>query len=93
MDDSVTAPSYFDATGDDIYYRHTFVSVAGQKGFLAMGVDLLVATLVIQARGIETTVSLAPTELRRLAGALLDAADAIKNAERTGNIKSRNPDL
>ena len=93
MGDSVTAPSYFDATGDDIYYRHVFVTAAGQKGSIAIGVDLSAATLIIQVNEIEATASLTPIELRRLAGALLDAADAIENAKRTGNIKHRNPNF
>lgn len=93
MDDFAKTPSYFEATGDNLYYHQACMSPAGQKSFLAIGVNRSSGTLIIQAKENEATVSLTAIELRRLAGALLDAADAIENAERTGNIKLRNPTI
>lgn len=87
-------PPYLQVTGDSIYFRQRMDrSLGALSGHvdLALGVNQQFGSLVFTDKGVESAVSLSADEMRRLAGALLDASDAIDNAGRTGAIKYRNP--
>ena len=77
------------AMGDKIYYRYLNITAHGSDQELVVMVDMHEATVSIEGGRKEASASLTLDEIRKLAGALLDAADAIENARRTGFIKQK----
>lgn len=75
--------------GDKIYYRYLNTTAHGSDHKLVVMVNRHEATVSIEGGEKEAWASLLPDEIRKLAGALLDAADAIENARRTGFIKQK----
>lgn len=72
-----------------VYYRYRQITPAGVDQELVVFVSFGDATISIEGCPREAAHGLPPDELRKLAGALLDAADAIDDSARTGVIKTK----
>lgn len=74
-----------EAIGEVILYRYANISASGvsQELVLIGGREEII--LSIEGGRQEASASMSPAESRKLAGALLDAADALENAARSGS--------